>query len=44
MNVKSVVPGALRNVERKGMKLGDQSVHIIAGPGERQWWLNWSGG
>ena len=26
------------------LKLGDQFIGMTAGPGERQWWLNWTGG
>ena len=42
--MKSVVLAALRNVDSEGLKLEDQLAGITAGPGERQWWLNWSGG
>ena len=38
--MKSLVLAVLRNVVWEGLKLGG----ITAGPGERQWWLNWTGG
>ena len=42
--MKSVVLAALKYVEGERLKLGDQFIGMTAGPGERQWWLNWSGG
>ena len=44
LKMKSVVLAALKYVEGEGLKLGYQLVGITAGPGERQWFLNWSGG